>query len=124
MQAEADLAATKAAVDTARINLAYTRVTAPISGRIGRSSVTDGALVTASQAAALATIQQLDPIYVDVTQSTSELLRLKKSLSSGILKKAGRHRSNCSWKTALSTPRLEHSSFRKSRSIRAPAPSR
>lgn len=89
MQAEADLAAAKAAVETARINLAYTKVTAPISGRIGRSFVTDGALVTASQAMALATIQQLDPIYVDVTQSTSELLRLKKSLSSGILKKSG-----------------------------------
>jgi len=89
MQAEADLAAAKAAVETARINLAYTKVTAPISGRIGRSFVTDGALVTASQAMALATIQQLDPIYVDVTQSTADLLRLKKSLSSGILKKSG-----------------------------------
>ena len=59
-QAEADLAATKAAVETARINLAYTKVTAPISGRIGRSTVTDGALVTANQPAALATIQQLE----------------------------------------------------------------
>ena len=89
MQAEADLAAAKAAVDTARINLAYTKVTAPISGRIGRSSVTDGALVTASQATALATIQQLDPIYVDVTQSTAELLRLKQSITSGVMKKSG-----------------------------------
>jgi len=124
MQAEADLAAAKAAVETARINLAYTKVTAPISGRIGRSFVTDGALVTASQAMALATIQQLDPIYVDVTQSTADLLRLKKSLSSGILKKAVQHRSNCSWKMVLSTPSLERSSFRKSRSIRPPAPSR
>ncbi|HYS42444.1 MAG TPA: efflux RND transporter periplasmic adaptor subunit, partial [Geobacteraceae bacterium] len=76
-QAEADVAATKAAVETARINLAYTRVTAPISGRIGRSTVTDGALVTASQGAALATIQQLSSMYVDVTQSSAELLKLK-----------------------------------------------
>ena len=86
-QAEADLAATRAAVETARINLAYTRVIAPISGRIGRSTVTDGALVTANQAAALATIQQLSSMYVDVTQSSSELLRLKQNLSSGVLKK-------------------------------------
>ena len=86
-QAEADLAATKAAVETARINLAYTRVIAPISGRIGRSSVTDGALVTANQAAALATIQQLSSMYVDVTQSSSELLRLKQNLASGLMKK-------------------------------------
>lgn len=87
MQAEADLAAAKAAVETARINLAYTRVTAPISGRIGRSSVTDGALVTASQPAALATIQQLSPMYVDVTQSSAELLKLKQNLASGLMKK-------------------------------------
>ena len=86
-QAEADLAATRAAVETARINLAYTRVIAPISGRIGRSAVTDGALVTANQAAALATVQQLSSMYVDVTQSSSELLRLKQNLSSGVLKK-------------------------------------
>jgi len=84
-QAEADVEASKAAVETARINLAYTRVTAPISGRIGRSSVTNGALVTASQPAALATIQQLSPIYVDVTQSSAELLRLKQNLASGLL---------------------------------------
>ncbi|HEY5975942.1 MAG TPA: efflux RND transporter periplasmic adaptor subunit [Geobacteraceae bacterium] len=86
-QAEADLAATKAAVETARINLAYTKVTAPISGRIGRSSVTDGALVTANQPAALATVQQLSSMYVDVTQSSSELLKLKQNLASGLLKK-------------------------------------
>jgi membrane fusion protein (multidrug efflux system) len=85
--AEAELAAAKAAVETARINLAYTRITAPISGRIGRSAVTEGALVTASQAAALATIQQLDTIYVDVTQSSAELLRLKQNLASGLMKK-------------------------------------
>lgn len=88
-QAEADVAATKAAVETARINLAYTRVTAPISGRIGRSTVTNGALVTASQSTALATIQHLDSMYVDVTQSTAELLRLKQNLASGVMKKSG-----------------------------------
>jgi membrane fusion protein (multidrug efflux system) len=88
-QAEADVAAAKAAVETARINLEYTRITAPISGRIGRSSVTDGALVTASQTAPLATIQQLDPIYVDVTQSSAEQLQLQKNLASGLLKKSG-----------------------------------
>jgi membrane fusion protein (multidrug efflux system) len=87
-QSEADLAAAKAAAEAARINLAYTRVTAPISGRIGASSVTAGALVTANQQAALATIQQLNPIYVDVTQSSAELLRLRRALASGALKKA------------------------------------
>ncbi|BDV41124.1 MexX family efflux pump subunit [Geotalea uraniireducens] len=87
-QAEADVASAKAAVETARINLDYTKVTAPISGRIGRSAVTDGALVTASQPTALATIQQLAPIYVDVTQSTADLLKLKQNLASGILKKS------------------------------------
>ncbi|MCM2357124.1 MAG: efflux RND transporter periplasmic adaptor subunit [Geobacteraceae bacterium] len=89
MQAEADVAAAKAAVETARINLAYTRVTAPISGRIGRSSVTEGALVTANQPTALATIQQLSSMYVDVTQSSAELLKLKQNLASGLLKKNG-----------------------------------
>lgn len=82
-QAEADLAAAKAAVETARINLAYTKITAPISGRIGRSTITDGALVTANQANALATIQQLGTMYVDVTQSSAELLKLKQNLASG-----------------------------------------
>jgi membrane fusion protein (multidrug efflux system) len=88
-QAEADVEAGKATAETARINLDYTRVTAPISGRIGRSSVTNGALVTASQPALLATIQQLSPIYVDVTQSSAELLRLKQNLASGLLKSSG-----------------------------------
>ena len=87
-QAEADVAFSRAAVETARINLAYTKVTAPISGRIGRSSVTDGALVTASQSTALATIQQLGSMYVDVTQSSAELLRLKQNLASGLMKKS------------------------------------
>jgi membrane fusion protein (multidrug efflux system) len=88
-QAEAEVEAGKAALETARINLAYTKVTAPISGRISRSSVTDGALVTANQAAALATIQELSTIYVDVTQSSAELLRLKQNLASGLLKSSG-----------------------------------
>jgi membrane fusion protein (multidrug efflux system) len=88
-QAEADVASAKAAVETARINLAYTRVTAPISGRIGRSTVTDGALVTANQTGALATIQQLGSMYVDVTQSSAELLKLKQNLASGLMKNNG-----------------------------------
>ena len=91
--AEADIEYWKAAVATARINLDYTRVTAPISGRIGKSNVTDGALVTAYQSLALATIQQLDPIYVDVPQSTRELLRLKRRLADGRLNQNGRNQS-------------------------------
>jgi membrane fusion protein (multidrug efflux system) len=87
--AEADVEAGKAVLETARINLAYTKVTAPISGRIGRSSVTNGALVTANQPAALAIVQQLSSMYVDVTQSSSELLRLKQNLASGVLKNNG-----------------------------------
>ncbi|OGR31803.1 MAG: efflux transporter periplasmic adaptor subunit [Desulfuromonadales bacterium GWD2_61_12] len=85
-QAEADIAAAKAAVDNARINLQYTSITAPISGRIGRSSVTAGALVTANQEDALATIQQLDPIYVDVSRSSSEMLQLRRQFANGTLK--------------------------------------
>jgi membrane fusion protein, multidrug efflux system len=92
-QAEADVQYWKAAVETARINLGYTRVTAPISGRIGKSSVTDGALVTAYQPLALATIQQLDPIYVDVPQSTSELLRLRRRLEDNRLNQNGKNHS-------------------------------
>jgi len=84
-QAEADVQYWKATVETARINLGYTKITAPISGRIGRSSVTDGAIVTAYQPVPLATIQQLDPIYVDVPQSTAELLGLQKRLATGKL---------------------------------------
>ncbi len=90
-QAQAEIAYWKSAVEGARINLGYTRVTAPIAGRIGKSNVTDGALVTAYQAMPLATIQQLDPIYVDVTQSSSELLRLKRYLESGSLSADGRN---------------------------------
>jgi len=84
-QAQAEIEYWKAQVETARINLGYTRVIAPIFGRIGRSSVTDGALVTAYQPTALATIQQLNPIYVDVPQSTTDLLRLKRHLKDGRL---------------------------------------
>ncbi len=82
-QAEAEVAAAKAAVETARINLAYTKVTAPISGRIGRSSVTEGALVTANQPQALATIQQMGSMYVDITQSSADLLKLKQRRLAG-----------------------------------------
>lgn len=85
-QAEAEIAAAQATLNKARIDLDYTSIKAPISGRIGRSSVTTGALVTASQETPLAVIQQLDPMYVDVTQSTAELLRLKRTLASGLLK--------------------------------------
>ncbi|NOY22433.1 MAG: efflux RND transporter periplasmic adaptor subunit [Acidobacteria bacterium] len=84
-QMEAQLQASKAAMESARINLSYTPIKAPISGRIGRSNVTEGALVTAYQPVPLATIQQLDPIYMDVPQSTSELLKLKKRLADGQL---------------------------------------
>jgi membrane fusion protein, multidrug efflux system len=85
-QNKADVASAEAAVKTASINLAYTKVLSPISGRTGRSSVTEGALVTANQATALLTITQLDPIYVDVTQSTTTILRLKRELASGQIK--------------------------------------
>jgi membrane fusion protein (multidrug efflux system) len=88
-QSRAEIEYWKAAVEAARINLGYTRVTAPISGRIGRSSVTDGALVSAYQPTSLAVIQQLDPIYVDVSQSSAELLRLRRSMESGSLSPNG-----------------------------------
>ena len=81
----AALKSVQAEVQAARINLKYTTITAPISGRIGKSSVTVGALVTAHQPVALATIQQMDPMYVDVTQSTSEILRLQRQLAKGQL---------------------------------------
>ena len=76
----------RAAVETARINLIYTRVLSPITGRIGRSLITEGALVTANQATTLATVQQLDPVYVDVTQPTTTLLRLQREAAAGLLK--------------------------------------
>jgi membrane fusion protein (multidrug efflux system) len=92
-QVEADIQYWKATVETARINLGYTRVMAPISGRIGKSNVTEGAIVTAYQPVHLATIQQLNPIYVDVPQSTTELLRLKRRLEDGRLNQKGRNQS-------------------------------
>jgi len=86
-QNEADLEAAKAAAEAARINLGYTNVVAPISGRTGKSTVTVGALVTANQPTALVSIQQLDPIYVDITRSTTEALGLKRAMASGALKR-------------------------------------
>ncbi|EBA8079603.1 efflux RND transporter periplasmic adaptor subunit [Salmonella enterica] len=86
-QADAAVVAAKAAVESARINLAYTKVTSPISGRIGKSNVTEGALVTNGQSTELATVQQLDPIYVDVTQSSNDFMRLKQSVEQGSLHK-------------------------------------
>ncbi|MDP1927056.1 MAG: efflux RND transporter periplasmic adaptor subunit [Thiobacillus sp.] len=88
-QAQADVGVAKAALDKARVDLDFTRVISPIAGRIGRSTVTAGALVTANQTAALATVQQLDPIYVDLTQSSAELLKLKRALDSGKLARTG-----------------------------------
>jgi membrane fusion protein, multidrug efflux system len=88
-QAAADVASAQASVETARINLAYTKVLAPITGRTGRSAVTEGALVAVNQTTALLVIQQLDPIYVDVTQASAVLLRLQRELTAGKLKKTG-----------------------------------
>lgn len=88
-QGQADVAAGQAAVRTAEINLGYTNVRAPISGRIGRSSVTEGAYVQASAATLLATVQQIAPLYVDLTQSSNALLRMRRNLASGSLQSAG-----------------------------------
>jgi len=82
-QAQADVSGAKAAVANAAVNLAYAHLVAPISGRIGKSAVTQGALVTADQTAAMATVQTLDPIYVDVNQASSEWLKLKQEIDSG-----------------------------------------
>jgi membrane fusion protein (multidrug efflux system) len=84
-QAEASIAAAKAAVQSAQIDLGYTEVVSPISGRIGKSYVTEGALVSATQATQLALVQQLDQVYVDITRSTTELMQLRKALESGVL---------------------------------------
>ncbi len=93
-QAEAEIAAQKAAMENARINLAHAAITAPISGRVGKSNVTVGALATAYQPMSFTTIQQINPIYVDVTQSSASLLALQKSVAAGRLKSdaAGRTR--------------------------------
>jgi membrane fusion protein (multidrug efflux system) len=88
-EAVANIATAMASIEQANINLAYTKVMAPIAGRIGRSSVTPGALVTANQTTALSTITQLDPIYVDVTQPATTLLRLKQELAAGQLQSMG-----------------------------------
>ena len=97
-EAKADIASAKASLEQARINLAYTEVKAPISGRIGRSSVTPGALVTANQTTSLATVTQLDPIYVNVTQSVTDLLRLKRAFASGKLESVGENKAKVALK--------------------------
>ncbi|MDX5444597.1 MAG: efflux RND transporter periplasmic adaptor subunit [Zoogloeaceae bacterium] len=88
-QAQAEIASARAAVSVARIDLDRTRVSAPIAGRIGRSTVTAGALVTANQDTALAIVQQLDPIYVDLTQSGSELMQLRRAMQDGRIQRGG-----------------------------------
>ena len=90
-QTQADIQYGKATLETARINLKYTTITASISGRIGRSNVTEGALVTAQQPTALATIQQMNPMYVDVAQSTADILRLRRQLQEGQLTQNGKN---------------------------------
>jgi len=85
--AEADVAAAKAQVESARINVVYCQVLSPIAGRIGRSLVTEGALVTSQQSTPLALVQQLDPIYVDITQSSVDMLKLQRALASGELQR-------------------------------------
>jgi membrane fusion protein, multidrug efflux system len=91
-QAEADVASGRAAVETASINLGYTAVTSPITGQIGKSQVTPGAYVQASAATLLSTVQQIDPVYVDLTQSSVDGLRLRRELASGDLQMAGNNR--------------------------------
>jgi len=88
LQAQAEVEVAKAAVASNEVVLEHARITSPIGGRIGRSSVTQGALVTAAQSAPLATVQQLDPVYVDLTQSSSELLQMRKELASGKLQQS------------------------------------
>ncbi len=88
-QAQADVAVARAALQTARINLGHASVTAPISGRIGRALVTEGALVGQGEATPLALVQQIDPVYVNFTQSADEALQLRRALDSGRLKRAG-----------------------------------
>lgn len=88
-QVRAEIDASREALETARINLSYTRVTAPVSGRIGRSSVTASALVTQNQQSPLATVRQISPVYVDVTRSNAQILRLRRALASGQLLSSG-----------------------------------
>ncbi|MDR3370794.1 efflux RND transporter periplasmic adaptor subunit [Rhodoferax sp.] len=89
-QAEADVAVARAAVQTARINVGYAHITAPISGRIGRALVTEGALVGQGDATQLAVIQQIDPVYVNFTQSAADVMKLRQAMESGQLKRAGK----------------------------------
>jgi membrane fusion protein (multidrug efflux system) len=89
LEAKADIASARAAIESAAINLRYTKVLAPITGTIGASSVTEGALVTSGQATALATVTTLDPIYVDVNESSADLLRLKQEMAAGQLDTQG-----------------------------------
>ena len=89
-RAEAEVAAARAALDTARITLEYTHITAPIGGQVSASVFTPGALVTANQTDPLTTVRQLDPIYVDITQSSDQLLGLQRQLASGRLRRAGK----------------------------------
>ncbi len=95
-RAEADVASARAAVEAARINVVYTQVLSPISGQIGRTLVTEGALVTSGQQAPLATVQQLDPIYVDITQSSTEMLRLQRQFANGELVKDDKNQAEVS----------------------------
>src|SRR3546814_5781786 len=89
LQADADVAAARAGLAAARLDLQYTEVKAPISGRIGRALITEGALVSTSGNVVLAIIRQLDPIYADFTQSANQLMELRRALDSGILTAAG-----------------------------------
>ncbi|MBB3214517.1 membrane fusion protein (multidrug efflux system) [Herbaspirillum sp. Sphag1AN] len=93
-QDQADVEVQRAALKTAKINLDYTRITSPISGRIDKSTVTPGALVVAEQTTALTTVQKIDPIYVDVTQSSADVLRLRKELASGQIRRSGDNATN------------------------------
>jgi membrane fusion protein, multidrug efflux system len=95
-RAEADVASARAAVDAARINVVYTQVLSPINGQIGRTLVTEGALVTSGQQSPLATVQQLDPIYVDISQSSTEMLRLQRQLAAGELVKDDKNQAEVS----------------------------
>ena len=106
-RADADVAEARAAVDSARINVVYTQVLSPISGRIGRALVTEGALVTSAQQNALATVQQLDPIYVDITQSSTELLRLQRQLENGELVARDKHEAEVGLTLEDGTPYAE-----------------
>src|SRR5262249_30207407 len=94
--AEADVAAAKAQVESARINLVYCQVLSPIAGRLGRQLVTEGAVVTSQQSTPLATVQQLDPIYVDITQSSVEMLKLQRALASGELQRDAKNEAEVS----------------------------